>query len=99
MVSLTAIIRCKPGTADAVLEALVAVGAHVEANEPDTLAYVVTRSSADPSVLLTHERFKDTAAMEAHNAGAASQAFFAASKDFLDDVVIHVGDVVLAVSA
>ena len=59
MVSLTAIIRCKPGTADAVLEALVAVGAHVEANEPDTLAYVVTRSSADPSVLLTHERVPD----------------------------------------
>ena len=91
VVNLTAVIRCRPGQAEAVLQALTAVGHSARANEPGTLGYVVVRSGSDPDLLLTQERFRDRAAMEAHNAGGGSKAFFAATDGLLADVTIHVG--------
>jgi quinol monooxygenase YgiN len=99
MVSLTAIIRCKPDTAETVLRALMAVGDFVKDHEPGTLGYVVIRSTDDPLVLITQERFVDAAAMQAHNDGAGSKVFFAVAKDLLVDVSIHIGDVMQAVPA
>lgn len=94
MVSLTAVIRCKPGQAEAVLKALLAVGEHVRAHEPGTVDYTVVRSTSDPSVLVTQERFTDEAAMTAHNEGPGSKAFFASTEGLLDDVAVYIGDVV-----
>jgi quinol monooxygenase YgiN len=84
MHTLTAILRAKPGHEETVHAALLACGASVRANEPDTASFFVTRSDTDPCVFVTHERFADRAAMERHNAGAGSQGFFAAAGNLLD---------------
>ena len=97
MVSLTAIIRCQADAVETVQGALFAVGDYVKANEPGTLGYAVIRSSDDPAILITQERFTDAAAMQAHNDGPGSQAFFAATKGLLAEVTIHIGEVVLSV--
>jgi quinol monooxygenase YgiN len=91
--SLTAVIRCKPDAVETVLEALIAVGQYAKAHEPGTLGYIVVRSAEDPMVLITQELFADQAAMQAHNEGPGSKAFFAAAEGLIEDVVIHTGAV------
>lgn len=91
-VNLTALIRCKPGAHDAVLKALLDVGAYVRAHEPGTLGYTVVQSDADDNLLVTQERFRDRDAMVAHNEGAGSKAFFAAAQDLLAEVTIVTGE-------
>jgi quinol monooxygenase YgiN len=91
-VCLTAIIPCRAGTVEAVAAALMAVGAAVAADEPGTLGYRVVRIDGDAPVLVTHERFRDRAAMRAHNEGAASKAFFAATEGMLGEVTVLIGD-------
>ncbi len=97
VVCLTAVIHCRPGTVEAVEEALVAVGVFVAAHEPGTLDYRVIRADGGAPVLITHERFRDRAALEAHNAGEGSKAFFAATAGLLGDVTVLVGDEVSSV--
>jgi quinol monooxygenase YgiN len=63
MFTITAVIRAKAGHEGAVERALRAVLAHVKANEPGTIAYVVSQDSSDPRVFTTFERFADEAAM------------------------------------
>jgi quinol monooxygenase YgiN len=93
LLSLTAIIRAKPGQEAVVEQALLAMVRHVTANEPNTLGYFVTRSDKDPTLFLTYERFRDRAAMEAHNTSSALDAFVAATKDALaGPVEIHTGE-------
>lgn len=97
MQTLTAIIRVKPGHEDTVARALAEVGDYAQANEPDTLAFHVTRDLADPCVFTTFERFTDAAAMEQHNNGAGSQGFFAATEGMLDgDVTVVIGREIFA---
>jgi quinol monooxygenase YgiN len=83
MMTITAIIRAKHGKEDVVERALAAVAAAVAANEPETLAYHVGRSTAEPSLFTTFERFASAAAMERHNQSAAVAAFVAATADAL----------------
>lgn len=90
MITLTAIIRCRPGAQDRVRAALAAVGDFAAANEPGTLSFFVTEGDAG-EVFVTHERFLDRAAMEAHNAGAGSKGFFAATDGLLDGVEVVIG--------
>jgi quinol monooxygenase YgiN len=52
--------------------------AHVRENEPGTLTYVCHRSTADPTVYLFYEVYRDQAAFAAHGGSPAMQAFFAA---------------------
>ncbi len=91
MITLTAIIRCKPGSGDRIRTALAAVGDFARANEPGTLSFFVTEGEAG-GVFVTHERFADRAAMEAHNAGAGSKGFFAATEGLLDGVEVVIGE-------
>jgi quinol monooxygenase YgiN len=95
VVCLTAIIPCRPGTAAAVEAALLAVGTYVAAHEPGTLGYRVVRIDGDAPVLVTHERFRDRNAMAAHNEGAGSKAFFAATEGMLGDVTVLIGAEIL----
>ncbi|RST88338.1 antibiotic biosynthesis monooxygenase [Aquibium carbonis] len=90
MITLTAIIRCKPGSEDRVRAALVEVGAFVAANEPGTISFYVTEGETG-GVFATHERFADREAMDAHNAGAGSKGFFAATDGLLDGVDVVIG--------
>ena len=90
MLTITALIRARAGHEATVEQALRAVLAEVKANEPGTLAYFVSRSSDDPAVFTTFERFADAAAMQRHNDSRAVADFVAATRDSLDGpVVLH----------
>lgn len=93
MITITAVIRCQPGTQDTMRAGLLDVAANVRANEPETIDFFVSQSSEDPCVFTTYERFADTAAMERHNASAAVARFFGIARPIL------AGDVVLVTGA
>ena len=87
MHTLTAILRAKPGHEDAVLAALLKVGAFVRENEPDTRGFFVAQDPEDPARFTTYERFTDRAAMDRHNAGEGSKGFYAEAGHLLDGPV------------
>jgi quinol monooxygenase YgiN len=89
MVTITAVIRVKPGHAETMRRALLDVAANVRANEPDTVDFFVAEDASDPCVFTTYERFTDQAAMDAHNQSDTVARFFAIASPILD------GDVVL----
>ena len=90
MLTITAIIRARPGHEQTVERALRAVIAAVKAEEPGTVAYVVSRDRDDPGLFTTFERFVDEAAMTRHNKSPAVAAFVAATRDSLaGPVVLH----------
>ena len=90
MITLTAIIRCKPGSEDRIRAALAAVGDFARESEPGTISFFVTEGEAG-GVFVTHERFADREAMEVHNAGAGSKGFFAATEGLIDGVDVVIG--------
>jgi len=67
MITLNAILRAKSGQADVLARALREIGEYVEANEPGTLGFYIGRSTDDPLVFNTYERFADREAMDVHN--------------------------------
>ena len=90
MMTITAIIRAKPGHADTVKQALLDVIAHVRRDEPDTLDYYIGQSADDPNLFTTFERFRDRAAMEKHNSSAAVAKFVEVAGPVLaDKVILH----------
>lgn len=90
MITLTAIIRCKPGSGDRIRAALAEVGRHAQDHEPGTVSFFVTEVPGK-DIFVTHERFVDQAAMDAHNEGSGSKGFFAAADGHLESVDVHVG--------
>ena len=90
MLTITPLIRAKAGHEEVVERALRAVIAEVKANEPGTVAYVVSRTRDDPAIFTTFERFVDEAAMTRHNDSRAVADFVAATRESLDGpVVLH----------
>jgi quinol monooxygenase YgiN len=90
MITITAILRARPGAQDAMHQALRDVAAHVAQHEPDTLGYFVSQGRDDPSVFTTYERFADEAAMDRHNNSDAVATFFRIAKPLLDgDAIVH----------
>lgn len=90
MITITAIIRAKPGQADALGQALCAVAEHVEQHEPDTVGFFVSRDLDDPSVFTTYERFTSEAAKDAHNGSDAVARFFAQADALIaGEAVLH----------
>lgn len=87
MLTITAIIRAKPGTEERMRRALLDVAANVAANEPETIGFYVGVDANDPCLFTTYERFADQAAMDRHNNSAATEAFFAIAKPILDGPV------------
>ncbi|MDP9899012.1 putative quinol monooxygenase [Variovorax ginsengisoli] len=89
MLTITAVIRVKPGHQAAMSDALSAVADHVRRHEPQTLGFYVSQDMTDPCVFTTYERFVDQAAMDRHNQSAAVAHFFGIAKPILE------GDVTL----
>ena len=58
--------------------------AHVKANEPGTLSYVLHRSTADATTYLFYEVYEDQTAFALHGGSPAMQAFFGSMKGVLD---------------
>ncbi len=93
MITITAILRAKPGAEAEMQAALLAVAAHVRAAEPGTADFFVSRDTGTPAVFTTYERFRDRAAMDTHNGSAAVATFFAAATPILDGpVTLHICD-------
>ena len=93
MITITAIIRARPGRQDIVRRALRSVADGVRDTEPETVGYFVTQSRDDPYLFTTYERFTNQAAMERHNGSAIVAQFVRDAGPHLDgDIVIHVGE-------
>ncbi|MFK7966560.1 MAG: putative quinol monooxygenase [Burkholderiaceae bacterium] len=92
MLSITAVIKAKLGHEDTMRQALLDVGAHADANEPDTVGYFISVDAKDPSVFTTYERYTDQAAMDRHNNSEAVAKFFSIAKPLID------GDVTLVIA-
>lgn len=89
--TLTAIIRAKPGHAETVGKALLDVIEAVRRDEPETVNYYVSQSADDPDLFTTFERFRDRAAMERHNNSPAVARFVEVAGPVLaDKVIIHI---------
>ena len=93
MKTITAVIRARKGSEEAMRDALLAVAANVAANEPDTQGFFICQDDQDPCVFTTYERFTDRNAMDAHNGSEAVATFFGIAKPLLDgDVILHTCD-------
>ena len=68
-------------------QALLDVGAHVRANEPQTVDFFVSQDASDACVFTTYERFADQAAMDRHNGSPAVARFFGIAQPILDGPV------------
>jgi quinol monooxygenase YgiN len=93
MLAITAVIRVKKGHEDTMRRALLEVAENVRLSEPDTIGFFISQEQDNPSVFTTYERFRDQAAMDAHNNSAVVARFFGIAKPILD------GDVILVTSS
>jgi len=92
MITLTAVIRVKPGEQAAMRAALLEVASYVAANEPGTVGYFVSQSTERPELFTTYERFADRAAMDRHNDSPAVAKFIAVAKGMLaEPFAVHIG--------
>lgn len=90
MITITAVIRAKPGQADNIRHALCAVAENVQQNEPETLGFFISQDQNDPDVFTTYERFTSEAAKDLHNGSDAVAAFFARADDLIKgEVILH----------
>lgn len=87
MKTITAIIRCKPGSEETMKQGLLEVAANVRVNEPETIGFFISQDPGDPCVFTTYERFTDQTAMDAHNNSATVAAFFGIAQPILDGEV------------
>jgi quinol monooxygenase YgiN len=95
MITLTALIRCKPGSEDHIRAALIEVAQYAAKNEDNTVSYYVSEGD-EGGLFVTHERYADQAAMDAHNEGPGAKAFFARAEGHLDSVEVAVGPEIFA---
>ena len=75
MITISAIIKAKPGHEEEVHQALLASGTEGSAKEPGTVGYHIGRATEDPLTFTTFERFVDKAAMDQHNATTGKRFF------------------------
>jgi quinol monooxygenase YgiN len=84
VITVVAVLKVKPGHEDTLVAGMQKMIAHVKANEPATLTYVLHRSAADPTKFLVYETYADQAAFAAHGASEAMQEFFRLAGSILD---------------
>jgi len=65
-VSVIAKITAVEGKRDELVTAMGPMMAHVEANEPDTLKYILSLDSADADVIWMYEEYANEEALAAH---------------------------------
>ena len=87
MLTISAIIRVKQGSEQAMRDALLTVARNVALNEPDTLGFFVSQHANDPCLFTTYERFTDQAAMDRHNGSEVVATFFGIAELILEGEV------------
>ena len=75
MITITAKLKVRTGSEEAMKEAMKEAAAKVRANEPGNLAYTPHQSQADPTIFLFYEKYKDQAAIEFHRQQEHYKAF------------------------
>ena len=99
MLTITAVIRVKKGHEDTMRRALLEVAENVRLSEPDTIGFFISQEQDNPSIFTTYERFRDQAAMDAHNNSAVVARFFGIAKPILDGDVILVTSTEISIKA
>jgi len=92
VLTVVATLKVKSGQEDALIEGTRKMIAHVKANEPGTVTYVLHRSTADPTQFLVYEVYADQAAFATHGASEAMKEFFRLAGGILDgrpDIVMY----------
>jgi quinol monooxygenase YgiN len=87
MISITAVLRVKPGHEATMRDALLEMMESVQ-REEGTLGYFISQSIDEPQVFTTYERFSDRAAMDRHNNSAAVGKVMAIAGPILADKVV-----------
>jgi quinol monooxygenase YgiN len=90
MISISAILRVKPGHEATMRDALLEMIESVKRDEPGTIEYFVSQSIGEPQVFTTYERFVDRAAMERHNGSAAVAKVIEIAEPILaEKIILH----------
>ena len=84
MLTVIAKLKVKPDHAETFEAEAKKLIAHVKANEPGTLSYILHRSTADATTYLFYEVYEDQTAFALHGGSPAMQAFFGSMKGVLD---------------
>jgi quinol monooxygenase YgiN len=84
MVTVIATLKVKAGSEAALEKAAREMIAHVKANEPGTLTYVLHRSTGDPTEFVFYEVYADQGALAAHGGSEQMQKFFGFAGGLLD---------------
>ncbi|CAN5238430.1 hypothetical protein BH10PSE7_BH10PSE7_06450 [soil metagenome] len=88
MISISAILKVKPGHEATLRDALLEMLESVKRDEPGTVEYFVSQSIDEPQVFTTYERFADRDAMDRHNNSEAVAKVIAIATPILADKVI-----------
>lgn len=88
MITITAIIKAKPGQAAALQAALLKVAAYVDANEAETVSFYLSRDLEDDHIFTTYERFTSLEARDRHNNSPATLGFFDVADQLIEQPVI-----------
>ncbi|HTW87592.1 MAG TPA: putative quinol monooxygenase [Candidatus Binataceae bacterium] len=75
-------LKVKPGSEKQIEQACTEMAANVR-QEPDTLTYIMHRSTTDPTVIMVYEVYKDAAAFEYHRKTPHMAAMFSKIKDLV----------------
>lgn len=81
-VTVIAKLTANDGQRDELVAALQPMLEHVEANEPDTLAYVLMEDVKDPNLLWLYEKYPDQAALNAHSSSHAMKELATAVRPY-----------------
>lgn len=87
MISITAVLRVKPGHEATMRDALVEMMESVK-REEGTIEYFISQSIDEPQVFTTYERFSDRAAMDRHNNSAAVAKVMGIAEPILADKIL-----------
>jgi quinol monooxygenase YgiN len=84
MVTVIATLKVKSGNEAKLEQAARDMIAHVKANEPGTLTYVLHRSTGDPTEFVFYEVYADQAALASHGGSEPMKKFFGLAGSLLD---------------
>jgi quinol monooxygenase YgiN len=84
VITVIATLKVKPGQEDTLIAGMRKMIDHVQANEPDTVTYVLHRSTTDPTTFVVYEVYTDQAAFATHGSSQPMQEFFALAGGILD---------------
>ena len=87
MISITAVLRVKPGHEATMRDALLEMMESVK-REEGTIEYFISQSIDEPQVFTTYERFSDRAAMDRHNNSAAVAKVMGIAEPILADKIL-----------